>query len=155
MIKTKILLFIVIILLALPLLVPFFTFAQPLTPPLKAGLVQCGTEKDREGKITNPCTPCDLVVLANKIITFLFTMIIAPLVALGILASGIVLLTAGGSESQLAKGKSMLWNILIGFFIAVSAWVIINTILGSIVKQEFYNTLTESFPGCSSQTIAL
>lgn len=77
----------------------------------------------------------------------MFQMIILPLAALGVLASGIVLLTAGGSESRIAMGKTMLWNILIGFFIAVSAWAIINTLLGNIVDIG-YNFLTEPFPAC-------
>lgn len=115
--------------------VPFFAFAQ---------LVPCsGTD----------CTTCDFLVLANNIIKFLMRNIIAPLVAVGILASGIVILTAGGSEDKIKTGKKMLWNILIGFFIAISAWAIINTVLGSIIKtggeDNFYNPLTEKFPGCN------
>ena len=120
-------------------LVPFLVFAQ-------SGLVPCGNPGQPA------CTTCDFMVLANKIIKFLFQMIILPLAALGVLASGIVLLTAGGSESRIAMGKTMLWNILIGFFIAISAWAIINTVLGNIIKtggeDKFYNPLTEKFPGC-------
>lgn len=117
---------------------PYFAFAQPFPP-----LVQCGYPGQ------NPCGPCDLMSLANRIVDFAFKMLILPLAALGVLASGIVLLTAGGSQTQIEKGKSMLWAIIIGFFIAVSAWVIINTILGNLVIEgEFFNPLTEKFPGC-------
>lgn len=115
-------------------LTPYFVFAQ-------SGLVPCGNPGQPA------CTTCDFMVLANNIITFMFQMIILPLAALGVLASGIVLLTAGGSESRIAMGKTMLWNILIGFFIAVSAWAIINTLLGNIVDIG-YNFLTEPFPAC-------
>ncbi|MEK7567152.1 MAG: hypothetical protein AAB527_03410 [Patescibacteria group bacterium] len=103
-------------------------------------LVQCGFGQNR-------CTPCDLMSLANRIIDFAFKMIILPLVALGILAAGLTMLTAGGSQTQLEKGKSMLWAIIIGFFIAISAWVIINTILGNIVADG-YNFLKDPFPAC-------
>ena len=123
-------------------LTPYFVFAGH-----EGGFVPCGDHVDSQGKVTNPCTTCHFMGLANNIIDFLFKMIVLPLAALGILASGIVLLTAGGSESRISMGKTMLWNILIGFFIAVSAWAIINTVLGSIVKQEFHY-LTESFPAC-------
>lgn len=116
---------------------PYFSFAEPYPP-----LVQCGFGK-------NPCGPCDLISLVNRIVDFAFKMLILPLAALGVLASGIVLLTAGGSQTQIEKGKSMLWAIIIGFFIAVSAWVIINTILGNIVVEgEFFNPLSEKFPAC-------
>lgn len=73
--------------------------------------------------------------------------IILPLAALGILAAAIMILTAGGSEGRIKTGKTMLFNILIGFFIAISAWAILNTVLGKIIEPE-YNFLTETFPGC-------
>lgn len=115
----------------------------------QGGLVPCGWA----GK---PCTTCDFMVLANNIITFLFKYIIAPLAALGILASGIVLLTAGGSQTQLETGKKMLWNIVIGFFIAISAWLVVSTILAHLVPgadlPATWNPLTSSFPGCSAQS---
>lgn len=45
----------------------------------------------------------------------------------------------------------MLKAIIVGFFIAVFAWFIINTILGSLVEGGFgYNPLTEDFPACKS-----
>ena len=113
-----------------------FAYAQ-------GGLVPCGNPGQP------PCDFCHLMTLANKVVDFAFEKIILPLVALGILASGLVLLTAGGSQTQLEKGKSMLWNILIGFFVALSAWVIINTVLGTLVKEgSFFNPLTEKFPAC-------
>ncbi|QQG45829.1 MAG: hypothetical protein HYY55_02495 [Candidatus Niyogibacteria bacterium] len=96
-----------------------------------------------------PCTFCHLMELANRVVKFGFNFLILPLAALGILASGLTLLTAGGSQTQLEKGKSMLKAIIIGFFIAVSAWVIINTILGTLVQEgQFFNPLTEPFPAC-------
>ena len=106
-------------------------------------LVPCG------GQGQNPCSFCDLMTLANRSVTFAWNFLILPLTALGILASGIVLLTSGGSQTQIEKGKSMLWAILMGFFIAASAWLIINTILGTLVEGGFgYNPLTEQFPAC-------
>ena len=136
----KLLNFLTLMVLGLALLViliPQNALAQDYLP-----LVQCGFGK-------NPCAPCDLMSLANRIVDFSFKMIILPLAALGILAAGLTMLTAGGSQTQLEKGKSMFWAIIIGFFIAVSAWVIINTILGSIVVGGFgFNPLTENFPVC-------
>ena len=120
------------------LFLPFLSLAQE-----PQSLVPCGAPGQKD------CTFCDVMVMANRFITFGFNFIILPLVALGILVSGLTLLTAGGSETQLKKGKAMLGAILIGFFIAVSGWFIINTILGALVQEgQFFNPLTEPFPAC-------
>lgn len=107
------------------------------------GLVPCGNDP------SDPCTFCDLIQLANTVINFLFTYIVLPLMAVGILASGITILTAGGSSGQIEKGKKMLWNLGIGFLIAATAWVLINTALGNLVKTG-YNFLTDPFPTCAT-----
>ncbi|MEK7599317.1 MAG: hypothetical protein AAB474_02640 [Patescibacteria group bacterium] len=122
----------------------FFLF---FNPALAAGLVPCGGERQE------PCNTCDLINLANTIINFLIKDIIAPLAALGILAAGIVILTAGGSESRLGQGKQMLWNILIGFIIVMSAWLIVSTILAHLITGAklpvTWNPLTNDFPACN------
>ena|SRR3989344_5426255 len=99
------------------------------------------------GGTNNPCTPCHLITLANNIISFLFKMIILPLAALGILAAGLTMLTSGGSETQTKKGKDMLRAIIIGFFVAMVAWAVLNTVLGNLVEPG-YNYLTSDFPAC-------
>ena len=74
-------------------------------------------------------------------------MIILPLAALGILAAGLTMLTSGGSETQTKKGKDMLKAIVIGFFVAMVAWAVLNTVLGNLVEPG-YNYLTSDFPAC-------
>ena len=107
------------------------------------GLVTCG-------KGTQPCQFNDLLKLANTIIDFLFRFIVLPLVAVGVLASGITILTAAGSESQIKKGRDMLWNIIIGFLIAAIAWVAVNTVLGELVRPEC-NFLENAVGACYNQ----
>lgn len=120
-----------------------FVFVSPLpTFAQQQPLVPCG------GPGQPACTFCHLMELANRVVDFGIKMIILPLAAVGILAAGLVLLTAGGSQSRLEMGRSMLWNILIGFFIAVSAWLIINAILGTLVQDSLFNPLTSPFPAC-------
>ena len=119
-----------------------FTFYASFAYAQQEPLVPCG------GQDQPACTFCHLMELANRVVDFGFKMILLPLVALGILASGLVLLTAGGSQSRLEMGRSMLWNIVIGFFIAVSAWLIINTILGTLVQDSLFNPLISPFPAC-------
>ena len=117
--------------------VPLITVAQgdPLVP--------CGNQGQ------NPCTFNDFFTLANNIVDFLFTYIVLPIMAVGILASGITILTAAGSSGQIEKGKKMLWNLGIGFFIAATAWVIVNTALEALVRDpNNCNFLTELIVNC-------
>ena len=121
-----------------------FIFLFLMLVPLIAGaqgLVPCGGLGQKE------CTYVDFVVLANNVIDFVFTVLILPLVAIGVLAAGITILLSGGSESQIKKGRDMLWNLLIGFLIAATAWLIINTILEAIARTDC-NFLTKVFVTC-------
>jgi len=127
-------LFVLVLALALALTLAATASAQSF-------LVPCGNPGQPA------CTPCHLITLANNTINFLFKMIILPLAALGVLASGITLLTSGGSETQSKKGKDMLRAIIIGFFVAITAWALLNTLLGNLVKPG-YNYLTQDFPAC-------
>ena len=128
-----------IFLILLISLFPFFTYA--------AGLVPCG------GPGENPCTLCHLFQLISNIIHFILKSLLLPLAILGFLAGGIMILFAGGSESQLEKGKSVLWSTVIGIFIAFAAWLIVNTIIQSIANPDFKGAndikwAWEKFPGC-------
>ena len=111
------------------------------------GLIPCGNPGQK------PCTVSDLVVLANNVIKFTFTYLVLPIVAVGILASGIMILTAGGSAGQIEKGKKMLWSLLIGFFIAAVAWLFVNTFLCAIITTDTgFRAILQSlgnFPSCT------
>lgn len=113
---------------------PFFVYA--------AGLVPCG-------EANNPCTLCHLFQLISKIIDFVLKDLLLPLAILGFLIGGIMIITAGGSENQLEKGKSIIWSTVIGIFIAFAAWLIVDTIIQSIVDPNFgINWAWNKFPGC-------
>lgn len=114
---------------------PLFVYA--------AGLVPCG------GTGQNPCTLCDLFQLISNIINFILFDLLLPLAILGFLIGGIMIVTAGGSEDQLKRGKSIIWSTVIGIFIAFAAWLIVNTIIQSIVDPNFgINWAWNKFPGC-------
>jgi len=118
----------------------------PLSAGAQGGLVQCGI-----GAV--PCTFCDLVSLTNRLINFAFVYLLLPIFTIGIIAAGITIATARASMTQVLKGRQMLTNMLIGFFIAASAWVVVHIILVALVSGNgagFENILNFSLPSCNT-----
>ncbi len=116
------------VLVAVILLAPIASYA--------AALVPCGTGG-------TPCTLCDLVKLANNLIDFMLVQLAAPLATLSIIIGGILMITAGGNESQLQRGKQIFSAALIGFVIALGAWLIIDLILQQLLDPgPFTNPLS-------------
>lgn len=87
-----------------------------------AALVPCGTST------THPCTWCDLMQLITNVINFLIYIVI-PLAAVMIVVGGIMIMTAGGSTTRLAKGKEIVTAAVVGLLIALLSWLIIDTII--------------------------
>lgn len=90
-----------------------------------------------EGGLVPKCPPngCgfpELMKLVRKVINFVLFVIATPLAALVFVYAGITLLTSGGDSGKLTSAKKMLGNLLIGYVIALAAWLIINTILTSL-----------------------
>lgn len=84
-----------------------------------------------------PCEglDCDfnsLLKLANNIINFLLKTIALPLFALLFFYIGWLFMTSSANPNQRSKAKSILKNSIIGFVIAMAAFVIIKTILVSL-----------------------
>jgi hypothetical protein len=82
-----------------------------------------------------PASGCgfeELMKLINKVINFLLFTIATPLAALVFAYSGIMLITAGGSSEKMTKAKKILGNLVVGYVIALAAWLIINTILSAL-----------------------
>jgi hypothetical protein len=77
------------------------------------------------------CTFKDVLVLMNKFMQLLLYLII-PLATIGILVTGIKLTISGEAEKKAAK-QSMT-NILIGTFLTLAAYLIIDTVLKWLLK---------------------
>ncbi len=69
--------------------------------------------------------------LINNVIKFLLFTIATPLAALIFVYAGFMLLTSGGSSEKMTTAKKILTNLIIGYVIALAAWLVINTILTS------------------------
>ncbi|MEK7162633.1 MAG: pilin, partial [Patescibacteria group bacterium] len=99
---------------------------------LAQGLVPCGGPG-------NPCRVCHLYDLAKNVMNFLLWTVAAPLMVVALIAGGIVWLTSAGSEEKVALGRKILWSAVVGFLIAFAAWVIVNTILNTLVFKNPFN----------------
>ncbi|MEK9209536.1 MAG: pilin, partial [Patescibacteria group bacterium] len=114
---------------------------------VKGGLVPCGTQVNEKGEVTNPCTLCDIFVLIKKIMDF--AALIAIPLAVGFMAyGGIRMAAAGGSTESLEKGRKALTSALIGIFLVFGAWLIIDLIMGNLLKKGGVFWPWNEFPKC-------
>lgn len=107
----------------------------PPAPEKEKGIVpRCnvGPIDQATGNYINACDFNYFMRLINNIIKFLLFVIATPLVALIIVYVAYLFLSAGGSAGQTEKAKHILFNVVIGYVIALSAWLIINTIMTTL-----------------------
>src|SRR3989338_7141720 len=76
-----------------------------------AGLVPCG------GNGEDPCTPCHLWEMADRIIKFILILAL-PVLVVSLIWGAILFLTAVGNPQQIERGKKVMWNAIIGVLIA-------------------------------------
>ena len=98
------------------------------------GLVPvCNTVVDAvKGGYSDPCDFNMVISLVNKIIDFLLITLATPLFALIMIYVGWLYLSDMGSSENVTKAKKILKNAVIGYIIALAAWLIIKTILVSL-----------------------
>jgi len=97
------------------------------------GLVPvCNTIVDSKGGYCNPCNFNSLLGGVNKFINFVLITLATPLFALILIYVGWLYLSAGGSSENVTKAKKILKNALIGYIIALAAWLIVKTILTAL-----------------------
>ena len=106
------------------------------------GLVPCGGyEFDDTGALTGEEPACNfayIIVLAQNVIEFLIFKLAAPLAALVIAWAGFLYLTSAASPAQREKAKKILKNVVIGFILALAAWLIVKTLLSSLGVESDY-----------------
>lgn len=97
--------------------------ADPIVP-------KCNVVVD--GVMTKPCDFNYLMTLINNVITFLLITLATPLFALILIYVGWLYISAGGSSENVTKAKKIFKNALIGYVIALAAWLIVKTILSTV-----------------------
>lgn len=94
-----------------------------------AGLVPCG------GPEEPPCQTCHVVDLMGNIINWLI-IILGFLAGLVIIYAGIRLVVSAGNTSAMEQAKKILTNMIIGYAIVLSAWLIIDYGIKMLVDQS-------------------
>src|SRR3989344_3403584 len=118
------------------ILVPLVAAAQ--------GLVPCeGIE----------CNLCNLGELMQNIINFLIGLSIS-IAAVMFAYAGFLYTTAGANPTQIGRAHKIFQNVLIGFLIAISAWLVVQTILNAVFdKESFFESGQDWFDlKCVSET---
>ncbi|MEI6627273.1 MAG: pilin [bacterium] len=86
------------------------------------------------------CTLCDMIGLIIGI-TNLIVYLSGVLAVIGFIWAGFIMITSYGNEARIKWAKEMMVAVVIGLFIVLLAWVIVNTIMtilagGSANKNE-------------------
>lgn len=102
--------------------------AIPVVLVYAEGLIPCSG---------NACRACDLGILANKIIRFLI-MIGSLLATLSFMYAGFELVTSGGNGAAREHAKSMFKNVIIGVVLMLSGYLIVNTVMQTLVGDAYF-----------------
>ena len=100
------------------LIIVLVLFALPLLSFAQEGLVPCG------GPGQPDCTFCHVWNLLDNVVKFLIQFAFAA-GAIGIVVGGFFIMTAGGSESRVTKGREIITTAVVGVLIVLVAWVVI------------------------------
>jgi len=114
---------------------------------LAAGLVPCGDTPD------NPCQACHVVALVDKLIDYSVALLTIVFTLLVVYA-GFGLVTSNGDTGALEKAKKMITNAIIGFMIVLSAWLLMDLILKTLVKDGDQTFGAWNNISCVAQPIA-
>lgn len=81
------------------------------------------------------CNFCTLLAMGGNIVDLLFQLLVIAAVIL-IVVAGFKLVTSAGNPQALEGAKSMLTNVIIGFVIIISAWLIVDTIFRMLAQEN-------------------
>jgi len=101
-------------------------FLPQLVSAQASGLVTCSGPD---------CDMCSFVAMIEGLVNWLFSFLVLAAV-LGLMIAGFKLVTSAGNESAWSGAKSMFTNIIIGFVIVLSAWLIVDTIMKAFIAPE-------------------
>lgn len=120
----------------LPFVLGFIIIFTPFVFLEAKGLVpDCNVTGKLNSSSDNYAVPCDfnmIMKMINDIINFLLVKMATPLFALILIYVGWLYLSDMGSVENVSKAKKILKNALIGYIIALAAWLIVKTILSSL-----------------------
>ena len=104
------------------------TMADYQNLPDLGGLVPC------DG-VTYECDIDAFIRMINGIIKWIIS-IAGVIFAISFIYGGFLYLTSQGDEGKKGKAKDVLWSTLKGFVIILVAWVIVYTLLNTLVNKD-------------------
>jgi hypothetical protein len=123
------------------IIAPFFVVADQepvVTPPeppaqsLFPEIVQCGGEGEEM------CDACDAFSLISRGLVYLISLI-GIILTVVIMWSGIKIATSAGNMSAVSEAKNLLWNAIIGFVIILVAWLAIDTVMKTLLRDNLFD----------------
>lgn len=94
----------------------------------------CGYNLLKGGRM---CGLSDLLLLINRIIDYIFVLIL-PIASIVFVYVGYLYITSGGDPGKRSKAKSAMIKLVTGIVMIMAAWLIVRTILVSLgVGEEF------------------
>lgn len=98
-----------------------------LVPECNSGVIDPKTKN-----YSNACDFNMVILIINNVINFLLVTLATPLFALILVYVGWLYLSDMGSSENITHAKKILKNAVIGYVIALAAWLIVKTILTSL-----------------------
>ncbi len=83
----------------------------------------------------NPCGFSDFITLIGNIIDVLLYAA-SFLAAISFAYAGFLYVTSGGSSSKISEATGIFKNVAVGYFVALSAWLIIKTIESALLGSR-------------------
>lgn len=78
------------------------------------------------------CKTCHIVQVANDLVKWL-VIAMASIGGLVLMYAGVKMVTAGGNPGAIDAAKEMMINMLVGYLILLSAWLVIDTVMKGLV----------------------
>jgi len=94
-----------------------------------ADIVPCGKSGG------SPCTICHLIVGIQNLVNW-GKNILVTVAVVGIVIAGIIYMLSSGSETMITTAKSCFKASLVGFTIAIAAWLMINAVLFWLISAK-------------------
>ena len=86
---------------------------------------------------TDKCTFSDIFRLLNNFLTFFITTLLIPIFIIILMTAGFKYITAEGNPAKIANLKKILGNLVLGIVLILCAWLIVNTIMTTLLNDEF------------------
>lgn len=82
------------------------------------------------------CTVCDLIKLVHNVINWLIQISFVVAVVMVMYGGYVIMFTGATSPDAVSKGRKIIFGAVVGVAIILSAWVIVNTVLQTIIGVQ-------------------